>query len=505
MAGWCSDMENVLEYDDIVVGSGISGMSMAAILARAGRKVLLLEKQPFIGGCMRRFVRGGIPFDTGFHFTGGFNGLLTDMLSALGIAAEIEPVSLNDAQSNHIILTKSNRTYDLPSGFEPLKQALYSYFPNEKPAIDAYFKTEIMIEAKTPFMNLKKLNSMELLDLMQHIDEDDVPLQQYLDSITADKNLQMVLSGFACCYGSSPRETSLATHCRVSYGMHESLARVKNGGDAFIEAFKRQAKCLNIEVRTGVTIASIGSWTRRNVNSVMLTDGSLCAMQNCIMAIHPHEILKFLPDGDVHTETFRQSVINYEESGSFFSLFAEITGEPPVALNLTSIISGDSLDSVISNVPGATAMAALVYPEEINGVKHNVLCAFETEPLAGTEHRQYSASRSADPEYQQFKQKRAEDMIRRIVEIYPQFSGRIKLISISSAFTLKDYLPPYGSAYGIMHKIGENGLLGRLPYRNFYAIGQNALLPGAVGAMLSAFIVGRFILGQNFLDKLTNP
>ena len=495
-------MENALEYDDIVVGGGISGMSMAMLMARAGRKVLLLEKQPFIGGCMRRFVRGGIPFDTGFHFTGGFNGLLTDMLAALGIESEIEPVSLNDADSNHIILTASNRKYDLPSGFEPLKQALYKYFPNEKTAIDEYFKTEIQIESKTPFMNLQKLNSMELLDLMRHIDEDDMPLQQYLDSITQDKNLQIVLGGFAFCYGSSPRETSLATHCRISFGMHESLARVKNGGDAFIDAFKRQAKRLNIEFRTGVTIAAIGSRSRRSANSVTLTDGSVCSMQNCIMAIHPHEILKFMPDGDVHTETFRQNVANYEESGSFFSIFAEITGGEPVPTDLSSIISGNSIDAVISNTPGATAMAALTYQEEFKGVNRNVLCAFETALLAAGTHWENSNSRRNDPEYQQFKQERAEDMIRRIVETYPQFAGRIKLTSTASALTLRDYLPPYGSAYGIKHKIGEYGLIGRLPYRNFYAIGQNALLPGAVGAMLSAFIVGRFILGQNFLGKL---
>ena len=74
-------------YDDIVVGSGISGMTLALLLGLNGHSVLLVEKNRRIGGSMARFYRNGIPFDTGFHFTGGFyrNGILHDMLRVLGI------------------------------------------------------------------------------------------------------------------------------------------------------------------------------------------------------------------------------------------------------------------------------------------------------------------------------------------------------------------------------------------------------------------------------------
>ena len=47
------------------------------------------------------------------------------------------------------------------------------------------------------------------------------------------------------CYGVKPAEISFANHCRVSYGLYESVAMVEDGGEAFIRAFRRRAADLD--------------------------------------------------------------------------------------------------------------------------------------------------------------------------------------------------------------------------------------------------------------------
>jgi all-trans-retinol 13,14-reductase len=42
--------------DAIIIGSGIGGLSTAALLAKAGKKVLVLEQHDQAGGCCHTFI-----------------------------------------------------------------------------------------------------------------------------------------------------------------------------------------------------------------------------------------------------------------------------------------------------------------------------------------------------------------------------------------------------------------------------------------------------------------
>ena len=56
------------QYDVVVIGSGLAGMTSANILGRAGHRVLLLEQHYKLGGLATWFLRpGGHIFDVSLH------------------------------------------------------------------------------------------------------------------------------------------------------------------------------------------------------------------------------------------------------------------------------------------------------------------------------------------------------------------------------------------------------------------------------------------------------
>jgi len=54
-------------YDVVVVGAGVSGMLSALALSKEGKKVLVLEKEDYVGGVCRSYEHQGYTVDTGPH------------------------------------------------------------------------------------------------------------------------------------------------------------------------------------------------------------------------------------------------------------------------------------------------------------------------------------------------------------------------------------------------------------------------------------------------------
>ncbi|MHC1625532.1 MAG: phytoene desaturase family protein [Methermicoccaceae archaeon] len=62
-----NENKQVEDYDTIVVGCGVSGLFTGLALAKEGKRVLMLEKAPYVGGICRSYEVDGFVVDTGPH------------------------------------------------------------------------------------------------------------------------------------------------------------------------------------------------------------------------------------------------------------------------------------------------------------------------------------------------------------------------------------------------------------------------------------------------------
>jgi len=80
------------EYDVIIIGAGIGGLVCGCYLAKAGMKVLMVEKERKAGGCCKSFFINKIKFQAGPHSLSSLRrgGILNVILSELELSRAIE-------------------------------------------------------------------------------------------------------------------------------------------------------------------------------------------------------------------------------------------------------------------------------------------------------------------------------------------------------------------------------------------------------------------------------
>jgi len=248
----------------IVIGAGISGLASAALLAREGYDVTLLEKQGAVGGRAGVWRKDGFTFDTGPSWY-LMPEVFDHFYKLMGTSAA-EQLDLTRLDPGYRVFFEGEETtVDIRSDLESNLELFESIEPGAGVKMAGYLDSaaETYDLAKkyflySTFQDLKPLavgpvvtRTPRLVRLLTET------LASFAGRTVRDPRLQQILGYPAVFLGSSPYAAPSMYHLMSHLDMNDGVLYPQGGFGQVIASIENIARDAGVDIRTGATVTRI--------------------------------------------------------------------------------------------------------------------------------------------------------------------------------------------------------------------------------------------------------
>lgn len=504
--------DNKTKYDFVIIGSGMSGLSTALILAKNGYKVIVLEKNHQIGGAMQIFSRDKRIFDTGVHYIGGLDKgqNLHQFLKYFEVLDRLNLHRLDEKAFDKIRLSNG---MEIPhgQGYDNFKEGILTHFPNEENAIDLFISKVKDICAYFPLYNMEVdsertyYTNPEILEL---------GAWDFVSSITNNEDLKLAWLGSGVLYAGDAKTTPFYVVALIMNSFIMGSARLVDGGAQLTKELVRSIRNYGGEIQKRKEVVSVEFNNEKLIERVICSDGSSYEADNFISSMHPLQTIEMV--GENH---FLKAYVNRLKSlkNTVSSFMVYLTLEegtfPYLNNNFYDYFTEDGWNTVDYTAENWPQVLYVCTPISSKTEKYadalSAMAYMSIEDLAKWESSFNTIAQKGERglEYEQFKKEKEELVIQRLEKHFPDIRKSIRQVHSSTPLTYKNYLgTPEGELYGINKDFNNPSstiINTRTKVKNLYLTGQNIVFHGILGATIGAFVTCfNFLDNKKILDEI---
>jgi len=512
-------------YHSIFIGSGMGSLSAAAILAKEGHRVLILEQHYTPGGFTHVFKRKGFEWDVGIHYIGDMQREQSAMKKLFDYVTDghLKWADMGEVYDKIII---GDRSYNLVKGLKNFKQQLIDYFPEEKEAIEKYIDLIFaanrtagkfyMNKALPPFIGKLLYNWMS----NPFFKYSDKTTDEVLRSLTKNEELIKVLCAQYGDYGLPPKQSS--------FFMHSTVVKHYFGGGSFpVGGSSQIVKTIDPVIeRAGGSIiinADVDKVLIENNKAIGVTmkDGKSIKASNIVSGaglITTYESL--IPSELVKKHKLKSQLQQINPSVSHACLYIGLEGEPDALdlpkTNLWIYPEGKNHDEIVARYLNDieqdfpviyVSFPAAKDPDWTNRYPGkstiDIITLLPYDIFTSWEDSKWM-KRGID--YETFKETISQRLLEKLYEQLPQVKGKITHYELGTPLSTKHFMNySKGEIYGLDHspkRFRQKFLVPRTPIKNFYLTGQDIVTAGVGGALFAGLLTASAMTGKNFMKKI---
>jgi all-trans-retinol 13,14-reductase len=514
-------------WDAIVIGSGMGGLTTAALIAKhAGKRVLVLERHYTAGGFTHAFNRPGYDWDVGLHYIGQVQDPASQVRAAFDHLTEGR-LAWNPMPDVYDEIHIGGQVYEFRSGVKQFREGLLASFPNECAAIDRYLAAvSACVKASNLFFAEKAIprplarlaGSFMRASFLRWANR---TTAEVLAEITTNRQLIGVLTAQWGDYGLPPAQSSFAAHATIAEHYLNGASYPVGGASRIAASIAPVIERAGGKIVVTAEVNKIMLDKSRRAIGVRMADGREFQAGTVVSdtgALNTFE--RMLPPDAPGCAAIIHDIRAVGHSMAYLCLYAGLDRTASdlgfTGTNIWAYATPDHDSNVARFYADPAAPFAALYisfpsakdPEFTKRHPgHSTVEVITIAPYQWFDKWENTRWKHRGTDYDEFKQSFTERLGVALEQYVPRVRGRIKHLETSTPLSTRHFSNyPAGEAYGLgasPARFRLRSLSAQTPVPNLFLTGQDVAMLGVSGAMFGGAIAASAILGRNLVAKVT--